>query len=240
MDTTTSPVDCACVIVGDAYHWGYVDRLYSMLSRNLSRPVRLHVYTESTRAVPDPYVKHSLIPWKFADLPRRRWWYKMQLFNSGQHAGPLLYMDLDVVIIKNIDWIVESSTEYFWGIRDFKYLWRPTSYSLNSSVMWWDTRSFDSVWQQFVQQPQLTVDQHRGDQDFINTAIAPKKLRLFDQDKVQSWRWQVHDGGLAFPSKKPLSPGSGACVSDTASVLVFHGDPKPETVLDPVVKQHWR
>ena len=46
------PIDCACVIHGDVYSWKYVDVLYSMLSRNLSRPIRMHVYTEQHLEVP--------------------------------------------------------------------------------------------------------------------------------------------------------------------------------------------
>lgn len=240
MDSTTTPINCACVIVGDAYDWKYVDRLYNMLRRNLTRPVQLHVYTESTRAVPEPYIKHSLIPWKFADLPKRRWWYKMQLFNPDQHTGPILYLDLDVVIIKNIDWITKLSTNYFWGIRDFKYLWRPTVYTVNSSIMWWDPALFKSVWKQFMQCPEINVKKYRGDQDFISGEIPTEKLRFFNQDYIQSWRWQVFEGGLDFSNKNPRSPGTGANVPDSASVLIFHGNPKPDEVQDTIVKEHWQ
>ena len=132
------PIDCACVIYGDTYSWTYVERLYNMLSRHLSAGVRLHVYTEAERPVPAPMVKHVLTSW--GDLGHKRnWWYKMQLFNTEHHAGPLLYFDLDTVIVQSIDWIVQSNLDYFWAIRDFKYLWRPTDYGVNSSIMWWDT-----------------------------------------------------------------------------------------------------
>ena len=55
------PIDCACVIHSDVYSWRYVDTLYNMLVRNLSREVRLHVYTEQDRPVPDHMIKHVQI-----------------------------------------------------------------------------------------------------------------------------------------------------------------------------------
>ena len=58
-----TPIDCACVIHGDAYNWKYVDTLYSMLTRNLSRQVRMHVYTEQHREVPPHMIKHVLTDW---------------------------------------------------------------------------------------------------------------------------------------------------------------------------------
>ena len=59
----TKHVDCACVIHGKAYDWRYVERLYNMLSRNLDREVRMHVYTEHDRSVPPHMVKHILDDW---------------------------------------------------------------------------------------------------------------------------------------------------------------------------------
>ena len=101
----SSTIDCACVIHGDAYSWIYVDRLYNMLKANLSHEIRLHVFTESKRSVPAPYIKHDLQEWPGVAGPRKSWWYKMQMFDSRHFAGRMLYFDLDTVITKNLDWM---------------------------------------------------------------------------------------------------------------------------------------
>jgi hypothetical protein len=145
-------VDCACVIHGDAYNWVYVDRLFNMLKANCSYDIRLHVFTEATREVPAPYIKHTLTEWPGIAGPRKSWWYKMQMFNSKHFQGRLLYLDLDVVITKNLDWMWDTSESYFWSIRDFKYLWRPHWNTLNSSVMLWDTKKYQWVWDKFSAQ----------------------------------------------------------------------------------------
>lgn len=237
--TYTAPIDCACVIHGTGYNWQYVDNLYSMLSKNLSRPVRLHVYTEATRTVPAPYIKHELTDWKISG-PKRSWWYKIQLFNSEHHRGPLLYFDLDVVITKNIDWIWQLKLRHFWAVKDFKHLWRPTFQSINSSIMWWDTTQYDWVWRNFLELDLgQTMKRFHGDQDYINSVITEQQRRYFNTEWVKSWRWQCLDGGYDFKRRIWKTPGSGTNVKDNTAILVFHGNPKPDQTQDPVIKQFW-
>ena len=188
-----------------------------MLKRNLTGFGTLHVWTEADRPVPNHMVKHVLAP-----MPvKKGWWYKMQMFNPKHYSGNLLYFDLDVVIVSNIDWIVQHDPKQFWTINDFSRLQRyPGWHSINSSVMWFNVNAMSYVWSQFESRH---TQEHRGDQDFLNAVV--KQRQYLDEDKVLSWRWQAHN--------KPLS--------NPASILVFHGQPKPHDLLDNVVvKQHWK
>jgi len=238
--TPTGPIDCACVIHGDAYSWAYVERLYNMLSRHITPGIRLHVYTEADRPVPAPMIKHALTDWSIGG-PRRAWWYKMQLFDPEHHAGPLLYFDLDTVIVRNIDWIWQQPLRYFWAVRDFKYLWRPHDYRVNSSIMWWDTRQFESVWRAFQREDlRRIMSRNHGDQDYISNAISDSDRRLFDVEQIVSWRWQCKDGGYNFSRKCYKSPGTGTRLNHRNSVIVFHGQPKPADLQDSIILQHWQ
>ena len=236
----TGPIDCACVIHGDAYSWAYVERLYNMLSRHITPGIRLHVYTEADRPVPEPMIKHVLTEWNITK-PKRGWWYKMQLFNPDHHCGPLLYFDLDTVVVDNIDWIWQQPTTYFWAIRDFKHLWRPTHTGINSSIMWWNTQHHRIVWDTFIQQELATMMQkYHGDQDYILSMIPQNQRRFFDTTRVKSWRWQCLDGGYEFRKRRHNSPGTGTVIPKNTSVLIFHGSPKPDDVPDSIVQQHWQ
>jgi hypothetical protein len=185
-------------------------------------------------------IKHILTDWGIAG-PRRSWWYKMQLFNSQYHAGPLLYFDLDTVIVDNIDWIWQQSLQYFWSIRDFKYLWNAQSTGLNSSIMWWDTRNYDAVWQQFSNANLGKIlREYRGDQDYITAHVRNAEQRFFDPRRIKSWRWQCLDGGYNFQTQKYLRPNTGTYVDADTSVLIFHGQPKPVDLTDSVILQHWQ
>lgn len=240
MDTTTAIINCACVIHGDAYSWTYVDRLYNMLTRHLTPTVRLHVYTESNRLVPEPYIKHALTDWSISG-PRRSWWYKIQLFDIRHHQGPLLYFDLDTVIVDNIDWIWQLPLNNFWTVQDFKFLWRPGHNEINSSVMWWDTRKFAHIFKYFDHAKlNLIMKQNSGDQVYLTKNIDPKVLRFMPLTKIKSWRWQCLNGGYNFKKQIYQTPGTGTHIEPGTSVLIFHGNPKPDQVTDPLILQHWK
>ena len=235
-----APIDCACVIHGDAYSWKYVDTLYSMLTRNLSRQVRMHVYTEHDREVPPHMIKHVLTDWPGVRGAKKSWWYKMQLFNPEHHSGQLLYLDLDTVVVNNLDWITQLGHTRLWTIRDFKTLWKPKFQGINSSVMYWNTEKFADIWTEFNKQniPKLCSRYH-GDQDYLSEVLKPNQRRFFPEKAAVSWRWQALDGGMDPYTRKHLSPGLGTQIDPETSLLIFHGQPKPDQVQDPVLKNHW-
>lgn len=236
-----SLVDVGCVIHGSAYDWCYVERLYNMVSRHMPIPLRFHVWTEHDRSVPPHMIKHCLEEWPGVSGPRKSWWYKLQMFDPRHHAGDLLYFDLDVVIVNDISWIVQETTDRFWTLRDFRYLQNQHIRTMNSSVMWWNVPTWQSVWQNFSSNSvQDTVKRYHGDQDLLNVAITPQRKQFFDDQRVASWRWQINDGGWDFRVRRSKTPGTGAKIPDAVSVIVFHGKPKPHQCQDPVIDHFWR
>ena len=233
-------IDCACVIHGNGYDWQYVERLYNMLCRNLAAEVQLHVYTEHDRSVPPHMVKHILDDWGISG-PKRSWWYKMQLFNPAHFTGNLLYFDLDVVIANQLDWVRELSTDYLWTIRDFRYLQRRDSVTMNSSMMWFNVNKFAWVWDKFSQEDFKTIiKSYPGDQDYLGAVLSVNQRHFADDFRFESFRWQCLDGGYDFAKRKHLKPNTGVKIQPDTSVVVFHGNPKPAQVHDPVIQQLWQ
>jgi len=233
-------IDCACVIHGLGYDWQYVERLYNMLCKNLSAEVRMHVYTEHDRSVPPHMVKHILEDWGISG-PKRSWWYKMQLFNPDHFSGNLLYFDLDVIIANSLDWVRGYSTDYFWTIRDFRYLQRRDTVTMNSSMMWWNTDRFSWIWDKFSQADfKATIKSYPGDQDYLGAVLGVNQRRFFEDFYFESFRWQCLDGGYNFSKRCHHRPGSGVVIQPHTSVVVFHGHPKPHESADPVVQQLWQ
>jgi hypothetical protein len=233
-------VDCACVIHGDYYDWQYVERLYNMLSARCDRTVNLHVYTEAERQIPDYMIKHELMPWPGITGPRRSWWYKMQLFNSEHFSGQLFYLDLDTVIVNNIDWIWDLPADQFHAIRDFRNLQRPTWTGINSSLMLWNTQQFHWIWDTFLSYgPEHVIKTFRGDQDFLSELLVKHAcFNYLDRSRIHSWRWQVHRGGIDFTTGRTKNLPTR--IDPTTSFLIFHGNPKPHQISDPVIRQLWR
>jgi hypothetical protein len=234
-------IDCACVIHSNKYDWTYVDRLYSMLTRHFSRPVQLHVWTESTRAVPDIYVKHALTDWPEITGPRKSWWYKIQMFDPAYNIqNPMLYFDLDVVIVDSLDWILDLSLDKFWAVRDFRYLWRPDRWEINSSIMFWDPVQWHWIWSDFSEKDRsCTTKRFAGDQDYLNSILAPEHIGFFDQHRLISYRWQAKDGGWDNHRRVYRHPGAGTEIPPQCSVLVFHGTPKPHEIQDSMIQSNW-
>ena len=96
-----------CMKWGTAYGPEYVNRLYSMVRRNMTRPFRFICFTDQRDGL-DPAVEvFDLPPWATAHLSRMGAYRKKTLcradlepFRDGER---FLYLDLDVVIMDNID-----------------------------------------------------------------------------------------------------------------------------------------
>lgn len=221
-------VNVACVLWGTSYSNEHAISLYEQVCKHMTLPVCFHVYTESDRLV-DPRFIHHALPELSAP---NGWWYKTVLFDSSMYAGPLLYLDLDVVISGDLTWITKLDYKHMWGIRDFRKLWDPSWNGFNSSVLWFDTKRFNRLWQDFTPEVMTKL---RGDQDWLNTRISETERRFFPEESMVSWRWQCKDGGWNHRARVHNRPGSGTNTLG-ASVLVFHGEPKPWEVDCPVIR----
>ena len=83
------------------------------------------------------------------------------------------------------------------------------------------------------------MQKYHGDQDYISSLIPQNQRRFFNENYIKSWRWECLDGGYDFRKKRHNSPGSGTVIPKHASILVFHGSPKPADISDLVIQQHW-
>jgi hypothetical protein len=107
--------------------------------------------------------------------------------------------------------------------------------------MWWDTRTFDYVWKDFEQHTlEKLMKKYRGDQDYIADAVSSDHQRFLDSDRIKSWRWECINGGYNFKRQAHQNTDQETTISNTTSVLVFHGQPKPNNVQDPLIDLHWR
>jgi hypothetical protein len=185
--------------------------------------------------------KHTLTNWPGIAGPRRSWWYKLQLFNPEHYSGNLLYLDLDMVLVRSIDWIRNLDPGQFWAIRDFKYLQRPHVTTINSSMMWFNVAAYSHVWQQFAAgDVEKTSRRYPGDQDYLAQVIDRRQQRFFEDRYFQSYRWQCLDGGFDFQKRRYHAPGTGVAVGSDTAAIVFHGKPNPHESTDPLVAEHWQ
>lgn len=185
-----------CVKTRPRYGAEYVNRLYRAVERNLTVPHKFLCLTDDPEGVE---CETKLLP-----RGLRGWWGKIALFKEA-FDGPVLYLDLDTLILGNIDFFAEYKGD-FAILRDF---YRPDGYG--SGVMLWN-RPHPEIWKQWVLAG--CPDHPLGDQGWME-AMIPNADRLQDvfPDRIKSYKVHCVDGG-----PPPAD----------ASVLCFHGVPKQE------------
>jgi len=102
-------------------------------------------------------IKHRFVCLSDVDVPCERipitgrwptWWSKFEMFRPGVLDGPVVYFDLDTIILKNIDSFVKS--EGFWLMPGQKGRGRPRAgclaWNCNTLPLWDDfSRRTDEI-----------------------------------------------------------------------------------------------
>ena len=104
------------VCTGDKYPDRYVDILYNMVSRHTDN-FNFFVITDRQRQL-NPNIQQVIIKQVFP-----YWWNKVHLFNPAHpFVGDILYMDLDVVIFRNIEKLWGFNPNGFSIIQDLSLI----------------------------------------------------------------------------------------------------------------------
>jgi hypothetical protein len=205
-------IEVLCVKVGTKYGPEYVNRLGSMVRRNLSLEHRFHCVTDDSRGV-----EANILEVEEPQLPG--WWQKLTVFKPdpwGLH-NPILFLDLDVVILRGIDDFAREDTD-FAIIEDFGYD------CYNSSVFWLQPGAHPDVWTKFTMD---VMDRYPGDQNWITECVP--NATLWPSVWMVSYKRAIRRRLWFNPPPPP-----------DARIVVFHGKPKPHQVRDRFVREHWR
>ena len=224
-------VNVCCVYYGNKYETIYVQNLYNMVKRHLTKPFKFHCFTDHTKI--HKMVEGDII---FKPFPRHDfegWWHKLQLFNPDTGLeGINFYMDLDVVILKNIDCFVEHGNEMDFGItRDFG---QPDN-TYNSSVMKWNNAVMsDVIWKPYMNE-RVNHRKLQGDQNVITHYVQGKPLlKPFPNEWTQSYKWFDRSKTRFHKTKWTFEK------DPNAKICVFHGRPNPHESDQPWVKDNWK
>ena len=203
-----------CVLrTGGIYDAGWVRKLRDGVARNLTVPHRFVCLS-------DTEVPCERIPLEH-DWPG--WWAKIELFRPGVITGPTLYLDLDTVITGSLDELV-NLPDSFAMLRNFH---QPDM--VGSGVMWFRDVPH-KVYRKFSKMPQCYIDHHErvakgsylGDQAFIADTVGLENIGKISMPSVRSYKYHC----------KSFLP-------EEASVVCFHGLPRPTEVKAPWMERHW-
>ncbi len=219
-------INVVCIKWGKKYSAKYANNLFSMVSRHLTVPFKFVCLTDNPNGINEE-ISTAPIP----DTSLTGWWTKLSLFapNVGIE-GPILYMDLDVVIVDNIDCFASAKEELLTAVK-----WRERSI-LNSSIMRFEAGKHVDIYDDFVHQKKEILSFRKGftrlpgviknDQEWV-TEKRPDAV-LWPDEWYSSYKHHCYDKRTDTCS-----------IPDGTKIIVFHGTPNPPDA-HPTIRQHWK
>jgi hypothetical protein len=205
-----------CMKWGKPYGPEYVNRLRSMVRRNLTLPHRFVCLTDDRSGI-DPDIECRPLPViDLPGVPSFSGWRKLSSFSPELNdlAGPILFLDLDLVITSNIDGFFTYPGE-FCIIKN----WTQMNQGIgNSSVYRYELPKHNFVFKDWQQRAREIPTQHRNEQIYLSRIAKP--LTWWPESWCRSFKRHCLPGGPLNWFVSPRRP-------EDARIIVFHGDPKP-------------
>lgn len=170
------------------------------------------------------------------------WWLKPYVFcKDNEFDSDVLFLDLDVVVHKNIDKLWEYHQGSFCIIRDFTRKLNPQWQKFNSSVFRFRPKDYYWVWEDFYNNHSKIINKHHGDQDFLYS-ILQSRVVMWPDSWIQSYKWEMRDKNDVryVNGKRNFVNIKDPLLSDDNCIAVFHGEPNPHDVKDPWVIENWK
>ena len=181
-------INVCCVKEGDKYDSDYVNTLYLMTKRCLTIPFDFICLTENSQNLLKQIKVINL-----EDKSIKGWWNKCLLFKPGLLSGSCLYLDLDMIILKNIDEFIIQNQYLNILCNPFSFQ-NKNYYKINSSMMFWNTanKELNNIWFQYSKN-KIFYDAHipstneiYGDQKVILESNI--KYKFFPSDKIRYFK----------------------------------------------------
>ncbi len=236
-------INIVCVKWGKKYPSLYANRLYNMVSRNMTKPFNFYCLTDNSKGL-----NSNINSLDINNDYLEGWWIKLMLFKEDFFGlkGHLIYMDLDVVITGNIDFL----TSEFSGLQIIQN-WSSNK-MWNSSVMSFKLGSLSYVWKNFLNEDYNKIKKDfNGDQEWIFHCIPHAKI--FDKDKIISYKKSCKSEFCKILRKFDIiikPPKLIKCkLPYDARIVIFHGKPDPHDIMydswrnwkyAKFVKEHWK
>lgn len=204
------------------YNHEYVNRMYNMISKNLSLPFNFYCLTEDAIGL-DENINVIPLPLEYG---LHSWWWKTYMFKPGLFEHDVnFYIDLDMIILSNIDHWMTFFPNRFLGLRDVGYVKNQNLNSLGSGVLRWKNNEYSDIWEYMQTNAPNIMRTYRmsGDQGYI-WAKHYMDITFWPTEWYESFKWELEKNG-----HKP-----------SANILVFHGSRKPHNTRHPIILEYWK
>ena len=208
----------ACMKWGVKYGPEYVNKLFNMVKRNSTVPFNFVCYTDNPDGLLDKIDARPLPEMSFKD-GKERGWRKLSLFRKDiDLSGRVLFLDLDVVVVGNID-------EYFTMDGDVILTkhWKPSKKQGigQTSVYRFEAGAHPELYEYFMEHEDEVRRTYRHEQAYVCAMTSKLGYLSFWPEKwMPSFKYVcMRPFPLCF-FMRPRLP-------EDAKIVVFHGTPTP-------------
>ena len=212
-------VNVICMKWGDKFPPEYVNRLYGMVSRNISIPFNFVCFTEDKKGIRDEIEIEELPELDLPSDAPERGWRKLTVFKQGfgNLKGKALFLDLDIVIVGSIDDFFSHPDEFI-IIHDKK---NPKKIEGNSSVFRFEIGQFPQILNYFEQNSDIVKSEVRHEQAYLSREMHKLgKLNYWPDEWVPSFKYKCCPSWFRSWFESPSIPID-------AKIIIFHGLPNP-------------
>ncbi|MEP1207507.1 MAG: hypothetical protein ABJM29_03155 [Rhizobiaceae bacterium] len=207
-----------CMKWGTRYPAEFVNRLWSMIQRNTTRPTRLICFTEDATGI---HKDVEIAPLPQINIPEHvAWtpWRKLSLWQRdlADLEGDILFLDLDMVVTGNLD----DCFDYEPGSYCVIHNWTQPKLTVgNTSLFRFPVNKYSHIFERFDADPEAVLNEFRIEQQYISARIPEQKFwprewcLSFKHDLIPAWP-------MRFLQAPQLPP--------TARAVAFTGRPDPD------------
>ncbi len=211
-----------CMKWGTRYGAEYVNILYHMVKRNLTPPFRFVCLTDQSDGLEREIEVKPFLDFDEPYPEKTKFclaWRKITLFDKQVYdlRGKILFLDLDLIIIDNIDCFF-SFSDRLAIIENWSQKGRLIG---QSSVFCFEIGKFYHLLEKFQTEQAEVLRNNRTEQVYITRELGKGNFDYFPEEWCKSFKFHCMPGGffnsLMTPTKIPRN----------AKIIVFHGNPNP-------------
>lgn len=224
LEVNMEPVNIVCIKWGRKFGPEYVNNLYHMVQRNITIPYRFICITDVSEGFDDgvdvlPLPDFKEPPQKYLDKCLA--WRKICFLGDSYYdiKGKVLFLDLDVLVIDNIDCFFTFSDKFAmpenWS--------QPGRRIGQASAFCFEMGQYPDLLGNWEEDAASVYENYETEQVYIPQYLGEARSVWFPVEWVRSFKAHCMPGGY----KNSFMTPTEEMIPKGTKIIAFHGDPNP-------------